>query len=165
MDAHDSAFAYHQTSACGASPVGQVVALYDTILRDLHRAIAASDAGQIEKRVNAANHALVVIGELQGVLDFERGGEPARNLSNFYNIARAMIVNASVASSREKLQELIAMFTRLRAAWSQVERTLGSSSEALQEFRIASKPQAADPQNAVLPPEKPGVSGNGRWSA
>jgi flagellar protein FliS len=166
MDAHDSAFAYHQASAFGASPVGQVVALYDTVLRDLHRGIAAIDTGQIEKRVNSSNHALVVIGELQSVLDFERGGEPARNLSNFYNIARAMIVNASMTSSREKLQELIAMFTRLRAAWSHVERTLRSSSEAPQEFPNASKQQeAADPQNGLLPPEKPALSGNGRWSA
>jgi len=166
MDAHDSAFAYHQTSAFGASPVGQVIALYDTILRDLHRAIAAIGAGQIEKRVNATNHALVVIGELQSVLDFERGGEAARNLSNFYNITRAMIVNVSVTSSREKLQELIAMFTRLRAAWSHVERTLRSSFESPQEYRNAPKPEdAADPQNAALPPEEPAVSGTGRWSA
>ena len=41
MNEHDSAFAYHQNTAIGASPVGQVVALYDTILRDLHRASAA----------------------------------------------------------------------------------------------------------------------------
>ena len=165
MNAHDSAFAYHQTSALGASPVGQVVTLYDTILRDLHRAIAAIEAGQIEKRVNATNHALMVIGELQGVLDFERGGEAARNLSNFYNVTRTMIMNASMTSSREKLNELIAMFTRLRAAWSQVERTLGPSSGATQEFRISSKPQAGDSQNVRVPPEKPAGPGGGRWSA
>ncbi|HME58169.1 MAG TPA: flagellar export chaperone FliS [Terracidiphilus sp.] len=164
MSTQDSAFAYHQTTALGASPVGQVVALYDTILRDLHRAIAAIEAGRIEKRVNATNHALVVMGELQGVLDFERGGESARNLNNFYNITRAMVVNASVTSSRERLQELVAMFTRLRAAWSHVERTLAPSSQATQEFRISSKPQAGDAQNVGVPQEDE-VSGNGGWSA
>ncbi len=165
MNAHDSAFAYHQTSAFGASPVGQVVTLYDTILRDLHRGIGAIEAGQIEKRVNAANHALMVIGELQGVLDFERGGEAARNLSNFYNVARTMMMNASMTSSREKFNELIAMFTRLRAAWSQVERTLGPSSEATEEFRISSKVQAVDSRNVRVPPEKSAGPGGGRWSA
>src|SRR5271157_5817452 len=103
MTAHDSAFAYHQSSAFGASPVGQVVALYDTILRDLHRATAAIDTGEIEKRCNSINHALTVIGELQGVLDFERGGEPAQNLNNFYNVTRVMITQAGVTSSREGL--------------------------------------------------------------
>jgi flagellin-specific chaperone FliS len=48
--------------------VGQVVALYDIIVRDLRRAVEAIDAKQIEARVNASNHALMVIGELQGVL-------------------------------------------------------------------------------------------------
>ena len=70
MSKRDSASAYHQTSAVGASSLGQVVALYDIILRDLHRAIAAMEAGQVEKRISAANHALTTIGELQGVLDF-----------------------------------------------------------------------------------------------
>src|SRR5208283_4689994 len=123
------------------------VALYDTILRDLHRGIAAIEAGQIEKRVNATNHALTVIGELQGVLDFERGGEAARNLSNFYSVTRSMILEASMTSSREKFKELTAMFTRLRAAWSQVERTLAPSSESTQEYRISSKAPAADSRN------------------
>jgi flagellar protein FliS len=164
MTAHDSAFAYHQTTALGASAVGQVVALYDTILRDFHRAIAAIDAGQIEKRANAANHALMVVGELQGVLDFERGGEPARRLNSFYNVARPMIVEASVMSSRDRFQELISMFTRLRAAWSQVERTV-TPSEPAQEFRISSEPQTAFPQNAPGPPENSGDSGNSSWSA
>ena len=69
MSPNDSAFAYHQSTAFGAAALGQVIALYDTILRDFHRAMAAIGAGQIEKRVNALNHALIVVGELQGVLD------------------------------------------------------------------------------------------------
>ena len=74
----DSARAYRQATAFGASPVGQVVALYDALLRDLHKATTAIAAGHVESRVAAANHALTIIGELQGVLDFEHGGEPAR---------------------------------------------------------------------------------------
>lgn len=125
MNRRDSAFAYQQGTAFGASPLGQVVALYDTILHDLRRALSAVDAGQVEQRVNAANHALIVIGELQSVLDFERGGDAARNLDSFYRIARALLTQASVTSSREKFAELISMFARLRAAWSHVERSSG----------------------------------------
>jgi flagellar secretion chaperone FliS len=163
MNTHDSAFAYHQSTALGASPVGQVLALYDTILRDSHRTIAAIDAGQIEKRVNMTNHALVVIGELQGVLDFDRGGEAARNLSNFYNVARSMILEASITNSREKLVEVIAMFMRLRSAWSQVERKLGPS-EPTREFRVCSEAPAAVLQNEPVAPEKPKGSGNRIWN-
>src|SRR5208282_1182279 len=76
MNSHESASAYHQSAAFGATAVGQIIALYDRILRDLRQALAAVESARIEERVNSTNHALVVIGELQGVLDLERGGEP-----------------------------------------------------------------------------------------
>src|SRR5882672_157839 len=79
MNILDTAIAYQQSTASAASSVGQVVALYDRILRDIRGAISAIGAGQIENRVNSLNHALTIIGELQGVLDHERGGEAARN--------------------------------------------------------------------------------------
>lgn len=127
MKPRDSALAYHQSSALGATPIGQVVALYDTILRDLHRAISAVQSGQIEPRVTAVNHALLVIGELQGVLDFERGGEPARNLNDFYNVVRSMILKASIAQSRELFEQALTMITRIRSAWSRIENSPAAS--------------------------------------
>ena len=164
MNSNDSVFAYQQSTAFGASAVGQVVALYDGILRDLRRAIAAIEAGQIEKRVNAISHALIIMGELQGVLDFEHGGEPARHLNSFYTVARAMTTEAGVSCSPELLQELVAMFTRLRSAWSQVERTV-TPSEPTQRLRISSQPQGAPSQNAPAAQERVTESGSGGWRA
>lgn len=164
MSSNDSAFAYHQSTAFGASALGQVIALYDTILRDFHRALAAIDAGQIEKRVNAFNHTLMVVSELQGVLDYERGGQAARNLSDFYTVARALKVQASMAGSREKLQELIAMFTTIRAAWAKAEQTIGAS-EPTQRLRISSDAPSALAQNAPTAAGNSDGSNSGRWSA
>jgi flagellar secretion chaperone FliS len=121
MNTQDSASAYQQFRAIGASPVGQVVALYDAILRDLHRAVQAIRAGRVEERVAAVNHALLVVSELQGVLDFERGGEPARNLDNFYKVVRNLILKGSMAGSAEDVQKVVEMVARIRAAWAKVE--------------------------------------------
>jgi flagellar protein FliS len=162
MSTPDSASAYYQSTAVGASAVGQVVALYDTILRDFHRAIAAIESEQIERRVNAGNHALMVIGELQGVLDFERGGEAARRLQSFYKVTRAMTLEASVRSSREKFLELISMFARLRGAWSKIERTVGFS-EPTERLRIRSRPEGTISQSEPSGENSEGTSG--RWSA
>jgi flagellar secretion chaperone FliS len=164
MSKRDSASAYHQASAVGASSVGQVVAVYDIILRDFHRAIAAIDAGDVEKRINAANHALTAIGELQGVLDFERGAEAARNLKSFYSVTRAMVNQASITSSREKFQELISMFARLRSAWSHVEHTVAPS-EPNERLRISSERQPPPPQSAPVPSESSDGTKSGRWEA
>lgn len=138
MNKQDLATSYHQFDAFGATGVGQIVALYDRILRDLQRAQEAIGSAEIEERVNCTNHALVVIGELQSVLDFERGGEPARRLSSFYKIARALATEASIRSSREKYAEVIGMFARLRAAWSKAEKTVPDS--------------GARPRSTVMPP-------------
>lgn len=164
MKRQDSASAYHQATAFGASALGQVVALYDSILHDLRLALAALDAGQVEQRVNASNHALIVIGELQSVLDFDRGGEAARNLNNFYRITRALATEASVLGSREKFLELIAMFARLRAAWSYVEHSV-KPSEPPDRPRMFPKPQAAFSQNAGIAPENSDAAGSGSWKA
>jgi flagellar protein FliS len=166
MTKHDSASSYHQFNAFGATPVGQIIALYDRILRDLRRAMAAVDAGQIEERVDSTNHALVVIGELQGVLDFEAGGEPARHLNNFYNISRTIAIEASIASSHEKFQELIGMFARLRVAWSKVEKILApTESGAGDRPGPGVKQQSVYGQGAPIAPEITERSGNGGWKA
>ncbi len=159
----ESAIAYQQSTAFSASAVGQVVALYDRILRDLRQAIQALQAGQIERRVGALNHALTIIGELQGVLDFERGGDVAGKLNSFYNVTRAMVMQAGVNSSASAMEELISMFTRLRAAWSQVEKTVPAA-EPTERLRISSQPQAAFSQNAPSPAEVVQESGGG-WRA
>jgi flagellar protein FliS len=164
MNILDTAFAYQQSTASAASSVGQVVALYDRVLRDLRSAIAAIGAGQIENRVNSLNHALTIIGELQGVLDFQRGGEAARNLNSFYTVTRAMVTDAGVTSSLDLLQELVSMFARLRAAWAHVERTVAPS-EPTQRLRVSTKAQAVQPQNISPSADKSSGAGNGGWRA
>lgn len=66
MNILDTASAYQPSTASAASSVGQVVALYARILRDFRSVIAAIGAEHIENRVNSLNHALTIIGELQG---------------------------------------------------------------------------------------------------
>ncbi|MGB2643732.1 MAG: flagellar protein FliS [Candidatus Acidiferrum sp.] len=164
MNRQDSTSAYHQATAFGASALGQVVALYDTILHDLRRALAALDAGQIEPRVNATNHALIVIGELQSVLDFGRGGDAARNLNNFYNVSRALATEASVVGTRVRFVELISMFARLRAAWSYVEHSVAPS-EPPDRPRMLPKSQSTFSQSAPIASETSESVGSGSWKA
>ena len=113
--------AYQQNSARGASPVGLVVSLYDTILRDFRRALDAIARGNVEARVFELNHALVVIAHLQSVLDFERGADAAKRFNSFYEVTRGMILSVNVDASRDTLQKLIEMYSSMRQAWQQAE--------------------------------------------
>jgi len=130
---------YQQTSAMGTTALGQVVALYEAILRDLRGAIAAHDRGAVEKRVQHINHVLLILAELQNVLDFEKGDAAAKQLDRFYNVTRAEILKASVSPSREGFQKLIDLFMPVHQAWVEVSRQLPPTPprEASPEVRVS----------------------------
>ena len=117
---------YQQETARGASAIGGVVALYDTILRDFRRASAAAAAGNVEARVFELNHALTVIGELNGVLDYQRGGEAAKRFQNFYEVTRGLILEANLRATPESLERLIALYSPVRQAWNKVDSLIPS---------------------------------------
>ena len=67
---------YQDSAVRGATPIELVVLLYDSAIEDMRRALAAMKKGEIEARSAAVGHALMVLQQLQGTLDFERGGRP-----------------------------------------------------------------------------------------
>ncbi len=117
-------FEYRKRAVEGTSPVGLVVMLYAAIVTSLLRAQEAVKKNDIEKRVSELNHVLQVIGQLQGTLDFERGGEVAVHLDRFYNVMRGRVLAASIRNSQEILQELVRHFTSLKEAWQVVEHSV-----------------------------------------
>ena len=120
---YGAGIAYRQRSVEGASPVGLVVLLYGTIVASLLRAQQALQSNDTEKRVTELNHVLAVIGQLQGTLDFEHGGQVAVQLDQFYNVMRARVLQASMQCSKPILEELVRHFTLLKTAWQEVERS------------------------------------------
>jgi len=120
---YGAGIAYRQRAVEGTSPVGLVVLLYGTIVASLLRAQQALQENNTEKRVLELNHALAVIGQLQGTLDFERGGQVAVQLDRFYSVMRARVLQASIQNSQPILEELVRYFSSLKEAWQEVERS------------------------------------------
>ncbi|HEY1271072.1 MAG TPA: flagellar export chaperone FliS [Terriglobales bacterium] len=118
----DPRIAYREQSAQGASKVAIVIALYDQAAHDLSQAILAVQKGDIEGRSREIDHALAVIGHLQGRLDHKQGGEIARNLDRFYDLVRKRLLEAQFASSAEILREQRELLLSLRSAWVEVEQ-------------------------------------------
>jgi flagellar secretion chaperone FliS len=162
MNETNAAFAYQQSSARSATPVGQVVALYDTILRDFRRANEAQAAGNVENRVLELNHTLAVIGHLRGVLDHERGGEAAKRLERFYEVTHAMILQASVSGERETVNKLIELYSSLRQAWQLCEKQIAAGSTELPTPPVV-PPAVRAPQTAAASDEEP-ASTRSNWS-
>lgn len=154
----DPVRSYRESAVRGASPLGLIVILYDEIVRSIRKALHAFETGNIEARAKALTHAVEVIGYLQSVLDFEKGGDVARKLSQFYNLMRAKLLETHITPTRDGLEMLAREFAKMGAAWQQAERTLqgtggqpGESqpgvAEALKDFDVRG-PVARDSKTA-----------------
>jgi|SRR5579863_3761576 flagellar protein FliS len=136
--------AYREANVRGATAVRLVVLLYEQTVQDLTQAAQAMDENNIELRTSRINHALEVIGRLQGTLDLERGGQVARNLLAFYEALRANLWKAQLFVSKETLLQQITDLLTLREAWAEVDRAQSAASvaksvsPAMAEFKASS---------------------------
>jgi len=113
--------AYRIQSAQNVSPVRLVVMLYEQLISDLQAALSAHERGDIEFRASQVDHALLVVGQLQGTLNMEQGGEVARNLDKFYDLLRFSLLATDLASVPAVLRKQIANLLHLRDGWIQVD--------------------------------------------
>lgn len=119
---------YREHALDGASAVDLVVALYDGIIRFLHSAAVASEAGDVIERRAAVKRALDIIIHLQARLRMDVGGRPAQALSEFYASIFAQILQASQAASKTKFEHAIECVRNVREAWREVARDPGINS-------------------------------------
>lgn len=122
MKIPNAALAYREAASLGASPVGVVVLLYDRLAQDIHGAVAAMKNNDVETRSLKMNHALLVLQQLQGSLDFPAGGAAARQLDAFYSHIRGKLLEAQIRQSPELLLAQAQAIAQIRESWAEVER-------------------------------------------
>ena len=150
MTMRDPARMYREAAVRGASPVGLVVILYEEIVRSVRKALRAFDGGDIEARGKALTHAIEVIGYLQSVLDFDKGGDVARNLSDFYNLMRGKLFEIHIRPTHESLEMMAGEFAKLAAAWQEAERSMAGTSVAQNKKALEASLQGAAHRAAKL---------------
>jgi len=141
---------YQDSAVRGATPIELVILLYDSAIEDMRRALRAMQQSDIETRASQISHALMVLQQLQGTLDFERGGSAARQFEQFYNLVRAKLLEAQMRSSPELMKQQIRYLSEVRDCWAQARRML--------EPRLG----AVTPAASAATPEE---GSNNKWSA
>jgi len=136
-------FLYREAAVQGANPVRLVVLLYEQMIEDIRRALAALEVGDVEERTRNLNHAMLVLGYLEATLDWDRGGQVAQSLQRFYRQIRSSLVEAQCQQSAALLEQQIAFLMQVREAWSEVEHA---------EHGLAASPQTAPPPHAETLP-------------
>jgi flagellar protein FliS len=120
----NAALAYRETTALGATPVGMVVLLYDRLLQDTHNAVIALETQDVEARARHVNHALLILQQLQGTLDFGAGEATARQLDAFYRVVRGKLLEAQIRQSPELMLQQARAIAEVREAWAKLDSSV-----------------------------------------
>lgn len=123
-NAVEAKLAYRENAVRGASAIELVVILFDAAIDDMQRATSAIQAGDVEERAKAIRHAMLVLQQLQGTLDFERGGEVARRFEQFYNLIRAKLLESHVRNSSQLMGQQIQFMSEVRECWMHAEKQI-----------------------------------------
>jgi flagellar protein FliS len=119
MTTHRNQLAYQQAAVGEASTGELVVTLHDILTRDLHGAIAALEAEDIETVAAKLKHGYLALARLEGALNLEQEG--TEKIARFYGLARELMLKAQVQRDPSMLRQLIGFVNDMREAWVEVQ--------------------------------------------
>jgi flagellar protein FliS len=96
--------------------------LYDEAIKQLDFSFNKLDEGskQLDQVNNAVIKAQDIITELMVTLDFDKGGDIAKNLFNLYMFFNQQLLNANINKDKEQIKRIRDMLADLRETWEQV---------------------------------------------
>jgi len=114
--------AYREVSVRTATQGKLIVMLYDEAVKQLDLAIGLLGAKtrHLDKVHNSLIKTQDIVTELMAALDFDRGGEIARNLMSLYVFFNEKIREGNLKKDSEPLVLVRAFLADLRSAWIQI---------------------------------------------
>ncbi|GHV70753.1 flagellar protein FliS [Spirochaetia bacterium] len=120
--------AYRETRIKTASQGQLIVVLYDEAVKNLDRGLellstgqnGKQDPGKIEQISKTVLKAQEIITELMVSLDFEQGGEIAKNLFSLYTWFNQELLEANVRHDIRRITIVRNMLNELRGAWGEI---------------------------------------------
>lgn len=104
-----------------------IVKLYQGIERFLLQGAMHMEEGHRDLGLEAAHKAKAIITELLATLDFERGGDIAKQLQGLYVFFITHILDATAKRDGAELRKLLPMVANLREAWQQIPDDIARS--------------------------------------
>jgi len=115
--ANNYANQYKQTAVKTANRGQIVIMLYEGAIQNLKKATIAVEKKDIRTKGMAIGKAHDIINELLNTLDFEVGGQIAKDLERLYNFMTEQLVKANLDSSKEPLQTVQKLLETLLEGW------------------------------------------------
>lgn len=121
---------YKQTSITTASRGQLLIMLYEAALKNIKKAMIAIDKKDIPGKGVAIGKAHDIVNELANTLDFEVGGDIARNLERLYNFITEQLVKANLENNKQCLETVQKLMETLLSGWREaVAQTNGAGQQ------------------------------------
>ena len=120
---------YKETQIKTATPGKLILMMYDGAIKNLNQAL--QDMDDEHRRYDSISNSLIkaqdIIAELMISLDFERGGEIAKNLFGLYVFMNRRLLDGNIKKDKAPLEEVRTLLMELRGAWAEVADKAGVS--------------------------------------
>lgn len=116
--------AYKKTSVQTASKEQILLMLYQAAIQNCKKAIEAIDNKQIAKKGEYIGKLQDIIVELNSSLDFEVGGDVAKELAALYDFILYSTSQANVKIDKEPLEGCLKVLNTLYSGWTEAIKSL-----------------------------------------
>lgn len=93
---------------------------YDRIILELEKAIEFIKNQDIKSKIDSINKALDILFTLKVSLDFEKGGEIAKNLNDIYNFCEKQIMIGNLKNDIYTLKDVINILNTVKEGWEEL---------------------------------------------
>ena len=116
-----------QSGVAYADNIQLVQMLFDGLCDSLAEAEGQIQRNEIAAKGKSLSRASRIVFGLQSSLDFDRGGEIARNLSELYSYSTRRILHANLHNDVEVVKEVRGLIGEIRDAWKQMPELMKKS--------------------------------------
>jgi len=127
MSTNYGANQYKQMSVKTANRGQLLIMLYETAIKNVKKASEAIERKDIPAKGMAIGKAHDIINELANTLDFEVGGDIARNLERLYNFMTETLVKANLENDKQQLETVQKLMETLLSGWREAVKQVNQS--------------------------------------
>jgi len=109
-----------ETAVTDADPHHLIQLLLQGVLDRVATAKGHMQRDEVGPKGECIGKAISIIGGLRAALDFEQGGEIARNLGDLYNYMEYGLLEANLSNDPAKLDEVARLLGEIRGAWDAI---------------------------------------------
>ncbi len=115
---------YVKTSVETASPIKQIVLIYDKAITLMKFTIESIKNNDLKGKIDSLYEIETIINALDSFLDFEKGGEIAQNLHKIYQFILDQLITVNLKNDTKLMEDLIEIMEILKEGWEEIEKKI-----------------------------------------